>query len=155
MVWAIVILIIGVDRITKIFLNTHLSLHQRVPVIKNFLYLTLVHNRGAAFGILKNQIPLFIAASIVAIALLIVHLRSARLAAGKITPAGLALGLILAGAVGNLIDRVFLGYVIDFLDVGFWPVFNVADSSITIGAVLLAYTLFKRPRPESPANPST
>jgi len=146
MVWVIVILIIGVDRLSKFFLNARLTLHQRVPVIDNVLYLTLVHNRGAAFGILKNQTPLFIAASAVAIVLLVVYLRSARLSGGKLTVPALALGLVLAGAVGNLIDRVFLGYVIDFIDVGFWPVFNVADSAISVGAVLLAYSLFKSPR---------
>ena len=146
MVFLIVSLIIGIDQLSKSYLNTHLALHQRVPVIKNFLYLTLVHNRGAAFGILKNQVPLFIIASIIAIVLLAGRLRADRLRARTITLSSLSLGLILAGAVGNLIDRVFLGYVIDFLDVGFWPVFNIADSSISIGAVLLAYSLFKEPK---------
>ncbi len=137
---AIIILIIGIDQLSKFILNNNLVLHQSNPVIKGFFYLTLVHNRGAAFGILKNQLPLFILTSFLAIILIYLNLKNSA-GSKKFSAGNLGLGLILAGAVGNLIDRLVLGYVIDFLDFRVWPVFNVADSSITIGAVLLGWSL--------------
>jgi signal peptidase II len=109
-----------------------------------------VHNRGAAFGILKNQLFLFILSSIFAIILIYFNLKKSR-NKNKLSLNNLALGLILSGAIGNLIDRLLLGYVVDFLDFRVWPVFNVADSAITVGAVLLAWSLLKDSR-EKPAD---
>ena len=138
----IIILIIGIDQLTKFIFNNNLVLNSPTPVIKGFFYLTLVHNRGAAFGILKNQLLLFILSSIFAIILIYFNLKNSK-ENNKLSLNNLALGLILSGAVGNLIDRLFLGYVVDFLDFCVWPVFNVADSAITVGAVLLAWSLLK------------
>jgi signal peptidase II len=143
----LIVLIIGFDQLTKFFLNNNLVLNQPNPLIKGFFYLTLVHNRGAAFGILRNQIPLFVLTSIFAITLIIFNLKKAG-RNKKLSANDLALGLILAGAVGNLIDRLVYGYVIDFLDFCVWPVFNVADSAITVGAVLLGYSLLFGSRSE-------
>jgi len=138
----LIIIIIGLDQSTKFILNNNLALNQSNPVIKGFFYLTLVHNRGAAFGILKNQLPLFIFTSVFAIIFIYINLKnSAR--NSKLSLSGLGLGLILAGAIGNLIDRLVFGYVIDFLDFCVWPVFNVADSAITVGAILLGWSLLK------------
>jgi signal peptidase II len=141
----LIILIIGLDQLTKFILNNNLILNSPYPVIKGFFYLTLVHNKGAAFGILKNQILLFILSSIFAIILIYFNLKKSR-NKNKLSLNDLALGLILSGAVGNLIDRLFLGYVVDFLDFRVWPVFNVADSAITVGAVLLGWSLLKDSR---------
>ncbi len=143
----LIIIIIGLDQSTKFILNNNLALNQSNPVIKGFFYLTLVHNRGAAFGILKNQLPLFILTSIFAIILIYINFKKS---AGnrKLSLNGLALGLILAGAIGNLIDRLVFGYVIDFLDFCVWPVFNVADSAITVGAILLGWSLLRQPKRE-------
>jgi len=138
MVYVIVSATLFLDQLTKYLATKTLALHQPVPFIPGVVYLTLVHNRGAAFGILKNQLPLFIITSVLAIALMYGNLRRSR--AKAITPATAALSFILAGALGNLIDRVRVGYVIDFIDVRFWPVFNIADSAITVGAVVLGYT---------------
>ena len=145
----LIIIILGLDQSTKFILNNNLVLNQANPVIKGVFYLTLVHNRGAAFGILKNQLPLFILTSIFAIILIYINLKKS---AGnrKLSLNGLALGLILAGAIGNLIDRLVFGYVIDFLDFCVWPVFNVADSDITVGAILLGWSLFKEKNKKSP-----
>jgi len=140
----IVISVFVLDRITKFFVSRDLSVNSSVPVIKNVFHLTLVHNRGAAFGILKNQIPLFIFTAIAAIIMIYFHLRKNN----KFLECSLyavSLSLILGGAIGNLIDRIFLGYVIDFLDFRFWPVFNIADSAISIGGILLAYSIFRQP----------
>jgi signal peptidase II len=144
----IIILIIGLDQLTKFILNNNLVLNFPYPVIKGFFYLTLVHNKGAAFGILKNQLFLFISSSIFAIILIYFNLKKSG-NKKKLSLNDLALGLILSGAVGNLIDRLFLGYVVDFLDFRVWPVFNVADSAITIGAVLLGWSLLRDSRKKS------
>ena len=137
MVVLIVLTVLSLDQLSKAIISKGLSLNQSVPIIKGVFHLTLVHNRGAAFGILKNQAFLFIFASVFAIILLIFSLKNNR--HKKLF--SVALSLILAGALGNLIDRVFFGHVIDFLDFRVWPVFNVADSAITIGAILLGWCI--------------
>jgi len=137
MAFIIVVAIIFLDQLTKFVTVRSLSLNHPVSVIKGIFSLTLVHNRGAAFGILKNQVPLFVITSIIAVILIYSELKSNR---HRLTYS-IALSLILAGALGNLIDRVLFGYVIDFLDFHVWPVFNVADSAITVGAVMLGWTL--------------
>ena len=144
----LIILIIGLDQLTKFILNNNLVLNSPYPVIKGVFYLTLVHNKGAAFGILKNQLLLFILSSILAIILIYFNLKKSK-NQKKLFLNDLALGLILSGAIGNLIDRLFLGYVVDFLDFRVWPVFNVADSAITVGAVLLGWSLLRDSRKKS------
>jgi len=140
MILIFVLIILALDQLTKFYFTKNLFLNQPVPIIKGFFHLTLIHNRGAAFGILKDQIPLFILTSLAAIILIIVHLKKHKT---RFSLYSLSLSLILAGAFGNLIDRVSLGYVIDFLDFRIWPVFNVADSAITIGAILLGWSILK------------
>jgi len=137
MIFIIVFCVLSLDRITKFIVQKNLTLNYSLPVVKNFFYLTLVHNRGAAFGILKNQLPLFIITSLFAVTLIALSLKEKR----RSLLYRVALSLILGGALGNLIDRLTLGYVIDFLDFRIWPVFNVADSAITIGAGLLALSI--------------
>lgn len=132
------LIILSLDQLTKFLALRNLVLNQPYAVIKGIFYLTLVHNRGAAFGILKNQVPVFVFTSIVAIILICLNLRRK-----KDGLSGIALALILGGAVGNLIDRLFFGYVIDFLDFRVWPVFNLADSAITIGAILLGWVIIR------------
>lgn len=91
---------------------------------------------------LKNQISLFIFTSIFAIILIYFDLKNNKTKRPLIY--SISLSLILAGALGNLIDRLLWGYVVDFLDFRVWPVFNVADSAITIGAILLGYSILRR-----------
>ena len=140
MIFIIAAAVIFLDQLTKFIVTKSLILNQQISVIKGIFSLTLVHNRGAAFGMLQNQTPLLIVTSLFAIYLIYSNLKANN--HGKIY--SLALGLILAGAVGNLIDRLFLGYVIDFLDFRIWPVFNLADSAITIGGVLLGYSIINK-----------
>ncbi len=143
MIWGIVLTVFVVDRLTKIWAAANLSLYQTIPVIKNIFHITLVYNRGAAFGILKNQVPFFIAASLCAVVMIVLHLKKDAVLEKKMSLYTFSLGLILAGAAGNLVDRVLLGYVVDFLDFRVWPVFNVADSAITVGAILLGWSMLK------------
>ena len=133
------ILVLFLDQLSKHLAAKNLILHRSVPIIKGIFHLTLIHNRGAAFGILKNQAPLFIFISLFAIILIYFNLKKSRDKENIVF--NISLALILGGALGNLIDRLFLGYVIDFLDFRIWPVFNVADSAITIGAILLGWSM--------------
>ncbi len=135
----IVFVILSLDQISKFFISARLQLNETLPLIKGVLGLTLVHNRGAAFGILRNQLYLFIITSCAAIVLIYFGLKNNRHNKYQVV----CLSLILAGALGNLIDRLRFGYVIDFLNFYIWPVFNIADSAITIGAILLGWAILK------------
>jgi signal peptidase II len=136
MVFIIASIILSLDQLTKFLANKNLLLSESVPLIKNVFHLTLVYNRGAAFGLLKNQVHLFIFTSVIAVVLIYFNLKDA-----ENKKYSVALSLILAGALGNLIDRLFLGHVVDFLDFRIWPVFNIADSAITIGMILLGWII--------------
>lgn len=145
MIFALAVIILFFDQLTKLFVTQYLQLNQTLPVIKGVLYLSLVHNRGAAFGIFKNQAAIFIIAALFAIVLIVLSLRKNRQASLY----NFALVSILAGSAGNLIDRLRFGYVIDFIDLRVWPVFNLADSAITVGAVLLGYSILFNKTPGS------
>jgi signal peptidase II len=136
----IVSVILLLDQLSKVFISGILQLNQTIPLIKGVFGLTLIHNRGAAFGLFKDQIYLFIIASITAIVLIYCGLKSNRQNKYYV----LSLSLVMAGATGNLIDRLRFGYVIDFLNFYIWPVFNIADSSITIGALLLGWAILRK-----------
>ena len=132
------------DLATKLLVDRHLSYADRIPVIEGFFYLTHVRNPGAAFGLFADGDPqlrlwLFVGVSLVAVGIVFSFFR--QLAPGDRLSA-LALGLILGGAVGNLLDRVFRGEVVDFLHFQLWhgyawPDFNLADSFIVVGVAIL------------------
>ena len=131
--------IILADRLTKIYFSELLSLGESLPVIRNVLHMTLVHNTGIAFGLFKDQGVVFIIIPIIAVVLLVFNIHYYRQQQGLSRTYIVAFSLILGGAIGNLIDRIFFGYVIDFIDLQVWPVFNLADSAITIGAVIILF----------------
>jgi len=141
MIPIIVASILFFDQLTKFLAVKLLPLNHPLVVIDNFFYLTLVRNKGAAFGILKDQLVFFILITLVAIVIIALSLKEKN--SSRLYKIGLA--FMLAGALGNLIDRVSFGYVIDFLDFRVWPVFNLADSFVTIGAVFFGWvTLFEK-----------
>lgn len=142
MIPIIVFLIFWLDQITKLLASQNLLLNQSVPVINNIFHFTLIHNRGAAFGIFKNQTIFFIFMALITVVIIYRKLKTCKEKTLDISTVSLM--LILGGALGNLIDRIFLGYVVDFIDLRIWPVFNIADSAITIGAILLGYRLLKK-----------
>lgn len=127
------------DQATKQLALEQLTLHEPVALLP-FLNLTLVFNKGAAFGFLSSasgwQNVFFIIVALVACGVILTLLRQTRERLFAV-----ALVLVLGGAIGNLVDRLIYGYVIDFVDVYYqswhWPAFNIADSAITIGALLL------------------
>ena len=123
-----------IDQLTKIVLTWTVQPGHSVPVVSPILQLTYVQNTGAAFGLLKGQQLLFVLLSLVVIAAIIWELATK---GSRVATVTWGCGLVLGGAIGNLIDRLRVGYVIDFLDLRVWPVFNVADSAITIGVALL------------------
>ena len=121
------------DRATKSLVNTSLAYGERVTVIPNLVDIVNVRNSGAAFGFAPAGATLFLIASVVvSIGLVVYVLRNP----GSPWTDGV-LGLILGGTLGNGFDRVVHGTVTDFVDFHFWPVFNVADSAISVGVVLL------------------
>lgn len=139
-----------IDRLTKTYFSDLLSLHESLPIIPKVLDMTLVHNTGIAFGLFKDQGAVFIVIPIVAIILLVFNIyfyKKNDLALNRIYVAGFS--LILGGAFGNLVDRIQYGYVIDFIDFHVWPVFNIADSAISIGAVLIAWKCLELSKTEN------
>jgi signal peptidase II len=146
------VVLVVLDQLTKSIVASALQLHDAVPLINGLINLVHVRNPGAAFGFLAKapvwfRSVFFIAVTLGAMVLILFYLRQTREAdMGQVV----ALSFIFAGAAGNLIDRIRFGEVIDFIDVyvstHHWPAFNVADSAITVGAVLLIISLIKRPK---------
>ena len=136
----IALVLLVADQLSKLAVANRFVPGQSVPVIPGVLQVTYVQNTGMAFGLLQGFPHLFAVLALVVAAWIIIELvRSHRM--DRLMEIGMA--LILGGATGNLIDRVRLGYVIDFLDLRVWPVFNLADSAITIGVGLLLLESFR------------
>lgn len=144
--FSIAVLAIIIDQLTKWMASTHLTLHEQNPVMPSF-NLTLMHNYGAAFSFLSNaggwQRWFFTIVAVVISIVLIVWIT--RLKSNE-RWLGISLALVLGGAIGNLIDRVAYGYVVDFIqwyyDRFYWPAFNIADSAIFVGAGMLLLSSF-------------
>jgi signal peptidase II len=142
------LLVVIFDQLAKILLSRVLALNESVPVVRNIFHLSLIHNTGIAFGALKGNSRIILAVTIVGLSLIIYSLKKDllmekhALSVKTVLIRKMAVGFILGGAIGNMIDRLRLGYVVDFLDFRVWPVFNLADSFITIGAVILFWNLF-------------
>ncbi len=145
--------VILLDQITKYIVSARIGYYESIPVIDGFFNLVHVRNRGMAFGVLNRSEPglsyyLLITATIIAVLLLIFWFTRLKQEEKWLTP---GLSLILGGAVGNLIDRVRLTEVVDFLDFHMgthhWPAFNLADSAITCGTIwVVVYILFFSPK---------
>jgi signal peptidase II len=152
--WRLFSIIVGVgllaDQATKLYVDKVMTLHQSIPVIDGLFSFTYLRNRGAAFSFLSDvswRLPFFIAVTLIAAVVILVAMKKMR-EDQKLAQTSLA--MIFSGAVGNLIDRVRLGEVIDFLDVYWrthhWPAFNVADSLICVGVALVAVDMIREER---------
>ena len=137
--WLISGLMLAIDQATKHLIAASFIPGASRPFLPPLVYLTYVQNTGAAFGLLKGQQTLFIVISLLVIAWGIWEFRTK---ASMTHSSVWGYALILGGAAGNLIDRLRLGYVVDFIDLRVWPVFNVGDSAITIGVALLLLHAF-------------
>ncbi|MBT2761719.1 signal peptidase II [Paenibacillus sp. ISL-20] len=128
-----------IDQGTKYLIATKLELYEQIPVIGDFFLITSSRNRGAAFGILQDQLWFFIVVTLIVVGGIVWYLRKVSKEGRKLLPTALA--LVLGGAVGNFIDRLVMGEVVDFLQFNFgsytFPIFNIADSCIVIGVGLI------------------
>ena len=137
----IALLIAAADQLSKIWIRANLDIGQSL-FEAGFFRITYVHNTGAAFGLFQGQSFALTIVALVGIGVLLFYAllvyRHFPLLNNKLNR--LALGLVFGGTIGNLIDRLRFGYVTDFIDFGFWPAFNIADSAITVGVTIFAYS---------------
>lgn len=142
-VFLISIFSIIIDQISKYIIDITLRYDEVIKVINNFFYITRTSNTGAAFSIFEGKIILFLIVSIITIIILIKYIKSFK--DNMIN--NLAFGLMIGGIVGNFIDRLFLGYVRDFIKVDIfnfnYPIFNIADSCIVVGVILLCISIIR------------
>ena len=129
-------IVVVLDQITKLLVVGHIAEYASAEGIPFLFRLTYVKNTGAAFGMLTNHRWVFLVFSVVAMAAILLYLWKSK---PRSLLTRLALGMILGGGIGNMIDRIRLGYVVDFIDLSFmkFAIFNVADSFVTVGCVLL------------------
>ena len=143
------LLVVLVDQATKYFVVQHFAVGESVPVVENIFHWTFILNRGAAFGMLEGSRWLFV---VIALAVIggVLYLRKEIEQSGVLACVGAA--LFTGGAVGNLIDRMLHGVVIDFFDFRIWPIFNVADIAICTGVGLIIWSILKTELLESKKN---
>jgi len=150
---AVAVLVWTADRLTKAWVVASVPLNEHVDVVDGWARIAHVRNTGAAFGLLPERTSLLSLLSVFAVLVILYYYRDL---AARSAPIAVTLGMQLGGAAGNLVDRVGQGYVVDFVDVGipagwrFWA-FNVADSSITVGIVLVTLLLYLEERRQRPA----
>lgn len=136
--------VVIIDQLSKIVVSSKVALGSSFPIVKGFWYITNVHNTGAAFSILEGSKLLFIAVGIIAVALITLYYKNIE---DKIEYDVVVHSLLIGGIIGNMIDRIIHGYVIDFLSFNIFgynfPVFNLADSFIVIAIVLLIARVIK------------
>ena len=135
--WLTTLLVLMIDQLSKLWVVNNFIPGESRVVWNKVLWLTYVQNQGAAFGILQGHSWLFFICAILVIVILVVINSKQHLPATM----QVIFGLIMAGAIGNLLDRLRLNYVVDFFDLGWWPVFNVADMAIVCGGILLVLKL--------------
>ena len=143
--YLLALVIIALDQITKAIIVNKMELGESIQVIENFLYITSHRNPGAAWGILAGKMWFFYIVTVVVIIALVFYIQKM---AKTHMLVGVALALMLGGAIGNFIDRILHQEVVDFIDTyifGYnFPIFNVADSALTVGvALLIIYMLFE------------
>lgn len=136
----IAVVVVLFDQASKHFVVTRLAYGETLSLVPNILSLTYVRNFGAAFGLFYRQRLLFFGAMLILGIAMLVFWKEIVLVGRS---AVWASGCLLGGAFGNFLDRIRLGYVVDFVDVGFWPVFNVADSAIVVGTAVLSYVILR------------
>jgi signal peptidase II len=135
-------LVIAVDQLTKWFVRLWIARGDSIPE-DGVLRLVHTTNTGAAFGILQHAGPLLVVTSLIGMAAILLYLFNPGFAHPLMR---IGLAMMLGGAIGNLIDRLRTGEVVDFIQAPHWPAFNVADSSITVGVVLLVWAMTREPQ---------
>lgn len=136
--------LIGVDQLVKLLVVQNFELFESLE-LWNFIHLTYIHNTGAAFGMMEGARVMFLIFNIVLVAAVLWAWKKPWMGRYKF-----AVSLIVAGALGNCIDRIFRGYVVDFIDFTYWPVFNVADIAVVCGTILLSIMILTAKEEELP-----
>jgi len=142
----IAMLVLIADQGSKALIRYLMPVDTSIALVPGIVHITHVRNPGAAFSLFPDQRLIFLIASIAVIISIVYYYRRAGGVDRMLT---IALGLVLGGATGNLIDRVVSGRVTDFIDFRVWPIFNIADSAIDIGVALLIISMFSSARKES------
>lgn len=137
--------LIGIDQLVKFLVVENFQLLESIE-IWNFIHLTYIQNTGAAFGILEGAQIAFLIFNALLVAVVLFLWKKPFMGRYK-----LSVSLIIAGALGNCIDRLFRGYVVDFIDLTYWPVFNIADIAVVCGTILLAIMIFTAKEDELPS----
>ena len=140
-IFSTALFVVGLDQLTKFMIKQNFQLNQSIPIIKNIFHLTYVTNSGSAFGLFKGMNVFFMIFAIIVIIAIYKYLNKIK---NNEKILQIAVGLLLGVTIGNLIDRVMYGSVIDFLDFRIWPVFNIADSAVTISIIFLVILLWEK-----------
>ncbi|MFC1723595.1 signal peptidase II [Nanoarchaeota archaeon] len=140
----ITIAIVAVDRITKFYIEELLYISESIPVIPNIFSITRINNTGAAFGLMKGYNILFFIAALAVFVLFIMYYKEIV----KDNYLMITASFILSGTIGNTLDRLYFGYVVDYLNLSFWPTFNLSDVFLTIGTIMLIWYMWGLKQPE-------
>jgi len=150
MYYIIIILLVGIDQAIKYAIRANMTLRETIPIIEGVFHLTYIQNTGAAFGILQGQTAFLIALPAVLVVAILIYLHKKTNGSHVTLP--LSLALICGGGIGNLIDRVAFGAVIDFIDFRIFPIFNAADIFVCVGCGLLILHMIFFDKPKSVEN---
>ena len=141
LIFSIALIIILLDQLSKFLIRKNFKLNESFPIVKNIFHLTYLNNTGSAFSVFQGYNLFFVIFSAVVIGGIIYYLKNVK-ENEKLTQ--FAVGLLLGGTIGNLVDRILVGAVTDFIDFRIWPVFNIADSAVTVSVILLIILLWKK-----------
>ncbi len=146
-VFFLAVIVIGLDRLSKYYIEASMWPGMSIPVIKNVFHITYIINPGAAFGILEYQTGFFIVVSVLMVAAAIWYVPRVPVQYRLLR---YGIGLLTGGAMGNLFDRIRYGGVVDFLDFRIWPIFNIADIAIVcgVGCIIITYLYVMRKEEE-------
>ena len=152
MYYIAILALIGLDWLTKYWIQTSMALNDTIPVIDVIFHITYIHNYGAAFSILQGKQSFLLIVTGIAMTAILAYMVIGQIKKKAASMELWSLALILAGGIGNFIDRVRFGYVVDFFDFRIWPIFNVADIAVCCGCGLLVfYVLIWEPRMQKKA----
>ena len=130
--------IVIIDQLSKLYIQTHMELGMSIHVIQDVFHITYILNPGAAFGLFENQTAFFV---IIAICMIIAAIYFYPMIPKQYRLLRFGMGLMVGGAMGNVLDRIKTGYVVDFFDFRIWPIFNIADVGIVCGVGCIIFTI--------------
>lgn len=134
----LVLVIVMMDQWSKFYIQTHMMLGMSIPVVQDVFHLTYILNPGAAFGLLEHQTMFFV---VIAVCMVLAAIYYYPKIPKEYRLLRFGAGLVVGGALGNVIDRIRTGYVVDFFDFRIWPIFNIADIGIVCGVGCIIFTI--------------